>query len=121
MDARRPGIGARRDEQTGPRPRSTERDRRERSEKDLQRGDGRFDGRGLDPAPRAPTARRVVELARAFHHFYDACRVIQTDQPELTQARLAVCGAARRALAASLELLGVSAPERMDRSDLAGH
>lgn len=65
-------------------------------------------------------ATYAIELARAFHHFYDGCRVIQADQPEMTRARLALCQAARLALAAALDLLGVSAPERMDRSDLTG-
>jgi arginyl-tRNA synthetase len=57
----------------------------------------------------------AVELARTYHHFYDACRVIQPEQPELSQARLALCQAALVALRATLDLLGVSAPERMER------
>ena len=55
----------------------------------------------------------ATELARTYHYFYDGCRVIQADQPELTRARLAVCESARRGLAQSLALLGISAPERM--------
>ncbi|HXH61641.1 MAG TPA: DALR anticodon-binding domain-containing protein, partial [Fimbriimonadaceae bacterium] len=55
----------------------------------------------------------AVELARTYHHFYDACRVVQTDQPELSKARLALCVATRLALRATFDLLGVSAPERM--------
>lgn len=58
----------------------------------------------------------AVELARSYHHFYDACRVIQPDQPNLSRARLALCEAARIGLSASLNLLGVSAPERMERT-----
>lgn len=57
----------------------------------------------------------AIELARTFHHFYDACRVIQDDQPELTQARLALCTATQHALKSTLNLLGVEAPERMER------
>ncbi len=57
----------------------------------------------------------AVELARTYHHFYDACRVIQTDEPDLSRARLNLCHAARTGLQATLLLLGVSAPERMDR------
>ena len=57
----------------------------------------------------------AVELARSYHHFYDACRVIQADQPELTKARIAVCQAVAIGLKATFELLGISAPERMDR------
>ncbi len=55
----------------------------------------------------------AIELARTYHHFYDACRVIQPDQPELSQARLAICEATRLALKGTLNLLGISAPERM--------
>ncbi|HLK14201.1 MAG TPA: arginine--tRNA ligase [Fimbriimonadaceae bacterium] len=55
----------------------------------------------------------AVELSRTYHHFYDACRVIQPDQPELSQARLCVCRAAQIALRGTLALLGVSAPDRM--------
>lgn len=60
----------------------------------------------------------VVELARSYHHFYDQCRVIQPDQPELSKARLAVCEATRAGLVAALNLLGVSAPSRMDRASV---
>ncbi len=58
----------------------------------------------------------AVELARTYHHFYDACRVIQPEEPELSQARVQLCEATRIGLKATLDLLGVSAPERMDRA-----
>lgn len=58
----------------------------------------------------------AVELARTYHHFYDACRVIQPEAPDLTKARLALCAAARLALKSTFNLLGISAPERMDRA-----
>ncbi len=58
-------------------------------------------------------ATYAVELARTYHHFYDACRVVQAEQPELTQARLALCEATRASLRATFDLLGISAPERM--------
>lgn len=61
-------------------------------------------------------ATYAIELARSFHHFYDACRVADPEAPELSRARLGVCVAARTALQAVLEVLGVSAPERMDRA-----
>jgi arginyl-tRNA synthetase len=54
-----------------------------------------------------------IELARAFHYFYDGCRVIQADQLELTAARLELCRATAKALKTTLALLGVSAPEKM--------
>ena len=66
----------------------------------------------------------AVDLARTYHLFYDACRVIQPDQPGLTQARLALCEAARIGLKATFDLLGISAPERMEReatSDAGAH
>ncbi|MBX6378456.1 MAG: arginine--tRNA ligase, partial [Clostridia bacterium] len=52
------------------------------------------------------------ELATAFHAFYARCRVLGED-PDLTTARLALVDAVRQVLANALELLGVSAPERM--------
>ncbi|MCC7230288.1 MAG: hypothetical protein IT203_07820, partial [Fimbriimonadaceae bacterium] len=61
----------------------------------------------------------AIELARTYHHFYEACRVIQADEPELSRARLALCEATRIALKANLDLLGISAPERMDRAESA--
>lgn len=58
----------------------------------------------------------AIDLARTYHLFYDACRVIQLDQADLSGARLALCIATRKTLACVLEdLLGVSAPERMER------
>jgi len=52
------------------------------------------------------------ELAEAFHVFYAQCRVL-TDDPGLTAARLALVDAVRRALRNTLDLGGVTAPERM--------
>ncbi|MCH7904676.1 MAG: arginine--tRNA ligase [Armatimonadetes bacterium] len=57
----------------------------------------------------------ATELARTYHHFYDACRVIQPEEPELSQARLALCQATATGLKAVFGLLGISAPKRMDR------
>jgi arginyl-tRNA synthetase len=57
----------------------------------------------------------AIELARTYHHFYDACRVIQPDEMELSRVRLALCEATRIALKSTLDLLGVSSPQRMDR------
>lgn len=55
----------------------------------------------------------AVELARAYHHFYDACRVVQPNEPELSQARIALCRVAQIGLRAVFSLLGISAPDRM--------
>ncbi len=58
------------------------------------------------------------ELARTYHAFYDACRVIQPAEPELSSARLQLCMAAATALRSALALLGISAPERMVRETI---
>lgn len=57
----------------------------------------------------------AVELARALHHFYDACTVVDPNAEELSEGRLHLCLAVQRTLQRTFELLGVSAPERMAR------
>ncbi|MCK9537598.1 arginine--tRNA ligase [Dokdonella sp.] len=52
------------------------------------------------------------DLAAAFHGWYNTNQFI-VDDAELRDARLALAGAVRQALANGLELLGVSAPESM--------
>ena len=54
----------------------------------------------------------AMELAAAFHWFYERCRVI-SDDPALTAARLKLTDAARLVLARCLGLMGMTAPERM--------
>lgn len=56
--------------------------------------------------------RYVQELASEFHSFYNSTRVI-TDEIELTKARLALVWAFKTVLANALDILAVSAPERM--------
>ena len=56
------------------------------------------------------------DLAARFHRFYTDCRVVSEDEA-LTQARLWLCTGTKQVLANLLELLGVSAPEVMERSD----
>ncbi|QXV61952.1 arginine--tRNA ligase [Amycolatopsis sp. TNS106] len=61
-------------------------------------------------------ARYLEELAGAYHKFYTVGRVLPQGDEEatpLTFARLALCQAARQVLANGLNVLGVSAPERM--------
>ena len=61
-------------------------------------------------------ARFLEELASAYHGFYDACRVLPRSDEELGSvhiARLWVCAATQQTLANGLELLGVSAREKM--------
>jgi arginyl-tRNA synthetase len=54
----------------------------------------------------------AVELATAFHDFYEKCRVLSDDEL-LSKARLKLVDAARITLARALDLMGMSAPERM--------
>jgi arginyl-tRNA synthetase len=61
-------------------------------------------------------ARYLESLAGTYHRFYDACRVLPMgdDAPDAsTDARLWLVEATRVVLANGLDLLGVSAPERM--------
>jgi arginyl-tRNA synthetase len=52
------------------------------------------------------------ELARDFHSYYNAERILVDDEA-LRAARLALCAAVRQTLANGLALIGVSAPEKM--------
>jgi len=58
----------------------------------------------------------VRDFAARFHGFYRDCRVM-TDDAELTQARLWLAEASGIGLANALALLGVSAPDHMERLD----
>jgi arginyl-tRNA synthetase len=60
--------------------------------------------------------RYLEDLAGDYHRFYDSCRVLpQGDEApgDLHAARLALCTATRQVIANGLQILGVSAPERM--------
>ncbi len=52
------------------------------------------------------------ELAKLFHNFYHECRVI-TDNEQTTANRLAIIKSIKNTIKIVLELLGVSAPEKM--------
>ena len=54
----------------------------------------------------------LIELADQFHAFYHRHRFID-ENPECTQARLALALAVKTVVAAGLSLIGVTAPERM--------
>jgi arginyl-tRNA synthetase len=56
------------------------------------------------------------DLAATFHRFYTECRVVSEDAA-LTQARLWLSWATKRVTATLLDLVGVSAPESMERLD----
>jgi arginyl-tRNA synthetase len=88
-------------------------------ESDLLRAIGEFP-RVLGAAAelRAPhrVARYLEELAGTYHRFYDSCRVLPRGDEEataLTTARLWLCAATATVLRNGLDVLGVSAPERM--------
>lgn len=52
------------------------------------------------------------DLAGLFHSFYEKCRVL-SDDVELSKARLKLVSASRTVLSRCLDLMGMSAPERM--------
>jgi arginyl-tRNA synthetase len=61
-------------------------------------------------------ARYLEELAGVYHGFYADCRVLPLgDEPAAAvhSARAALCAATKQTLKNGLQLLGVSAPERM--------
>lgn len=60
-------------------------------------------------------AHYALELGRSFSAFYDDCPILPPKQTDaaLTQARLALAGAAKQVLARALDLIGVNAPETM--------
>jgi arginyl-tRNA synthetase len=75
----------------------------------------------LFPAEAAEAAERraphritayALELAQVFSAFYRDCPVLKAE-PGLREFRLALCRATQGAIARSLDLLGVSAPESM--------
>lgn len=55
----------------------------------------------------------LVELAGLFHAFYDNCRVLDEQNPELTASRLFICQRVAERIKKGLEFIGVSAPEKM--------
>ncbi len=55
---------------------------------------------------------QAYELARAFNDFYTQCPVLGVDEPQRS-ARLRLVAAARQAIANSLALLGITAPQAM--------
>jgi arginyl-tRNA synthetase len=54
----------------------------------------------------------ALSLATVFHGFYTQCRVV-SDNQSLSKARLKLVMAAKLALAKTLNLMGMTAPERM--------
>lgn len=58
-------------------------------------------------------ANYIQDLAAASYSFYNAEKVLNQDNKELTEARLALITAVKTTLANALKLIGVSAPEKM--------
>lgn len=53
------------------------------------------------------------ELATAFHDFYEKCRVVDGENPDLSRARLRLVAAVKSVLETTLSLMGMGAPDRM--------
>lgn len=64
---------------------------------------------------RAPhrIANYIQELAATFHSFYNAEKVLDEENKDRSEARIALITAVRTTLANALKLIGVSAPEKM--------
>ncbi|WP_432363597.1 arginine--tRNA ligase [Sporosarcina sp. UB5] len=73
--------------------------------------------RAISDAARLRSPHRITnyiqELAAEFHSFYNAEKVLDPDQRDLSEARLALITATRTTIANALKLIGVAAPERM--------
>jgi len=54
----------------------------------------------------------AIDLAESFHRFYKNCRVL-TDDKKLSQARLSLILATQTVLKNTLDLMGISSPEKM--------
>ena len=86
-------------------------------EQDLQRSLADVPGLIANAAElRAPhrLTHAAQDLAATFHRFYTECRVV-SDDAALSQARLWLSFATKQGLANLLGLIGVSAPESMER------
>jgi arginyl-tRNA synthetase len=71
-----------------------------------------FEGAALALEPHRITYY-LQELAGVFHAYYYKHKIISDDNKDLTLARLSLCKGVKIVLEEGLEILGVSAPERM--------
>lgn len=55
----------------------------------------------------------ALDLANAFHQFYNHCRVLDVENKKLSQARLALVLSTKIVLKNTLDLMGISAPSKM--------
>ena len=60
----------------------------------------------------ARITRYVIDIATAFHRFYNACR-IKGEEAAVLAARLKLADTVRAVIANCLALIGVAAPEKM--------
>jgi arginyl-tRNA synthetase len=58
-------------------------------------------------------AAYAYDLANAFHSFYHAVPVLQSEDENIKNARLRLVAAAKQTLASALRLLDIKAPEVM--------
>jgi arginyl-tRNA synthetase len=61
----------------------------------------------------------LIDLVGKFHSYYNKARVLGNDPP-LTMARLALLAVLQKVIREGLQMLGVSAPEKMERVDERG-
>ena len=88
----------------------------EPAERDLTKRLLEFPAEVSDAAERRAPHRLcayATAVASDFHAFYRDCKVIGAEGEGVEQARLALCLATKRTIADVLDLLGISAPERM--------
>lgn len=55
----------------------------------------------------------ILSLVKTYHSYYNSCRVNNPDDPDLTNQRLGLVYATSITLKNALDLIGVSAPEKM--------
>lgn len=61
-------------------------------------------------------ANYAIELAESFHKFYENCKVV-SENKKITEARLSLIQATKIILKNILDLMGISAPEKMKRDE----
>ncbi len=67
------------------------------------------------PQPRSTTRPHYplcIDVATAFHRFYNACRILEPD-PAVQQGRMALCLAVRSVIRNVLTMFKVNVPETM--------
>jgi arginyl-tRNA synthetase len=69
--------------------------------------------RTLDQRKPSQLTTYLIDLTRDFGQFYRECKVMNPEDPGLTQVRLALVDATRSILGIGLDLLGMPKPERM--------